>query len=114
MTKMIKNIVKSLIATLQMMFGYYLFAAILNLALPKGTGHIKIAIFGAFLICVNLSEHPTSVYNPFAFSLRFRTWIHVLFGTGGGNNSYKEPEPIQKIQEPPKQDEQRKADKDEK
>lgn len=111
MTKMIKNIVKSLIATLQMMFGYYLFAAILNLALPKGTGHIKIAIFGAFLICVNLSEHPTSVYNPFAFSLRFRSWIHVLFG---GNTSYKEPEPIQKIQESPKKEEQRKAEKDEK
>lgn len=96
-----------------MIFGYYLFAAILNLILPKGTGHIKIAIFCAFLSCVNLSEHPTSVYNPFAFSLRFRSWIHVLFG-GGGNDSYKEPEPIQKIQEPPKEDTIKKGDNNEK
>lgn len=110
---MIKNIVTTLIATLQMIFGYYLFAAILNLILPKGTGHIKIAIFCAFLACINLSEHPTSVYNPFAFSLRFRSWIHVLFGSGG-NDSYKEPEPIQKIQNSPNKDEQRKAEKDEK
>ena len=106
---MIKKIITSLIATMQMILGYWLFAIILDLVLPEGTGHIKIAIFGTFLICISISEHPTSIYNPFAFSLQFRTWIHVLLGGG-----YKEPEPIQKIQNSPNKDEQRKAEKDEK
>ena len=101
---MIKKIITSLIATMQMMLGYWLFAIILDLVLPEGTGHIKIAIFGAFLICISISEHPTSIYNPFAFSLQFRTWIHVLLGSG-----YQEPEPIQKIQDSPKKDEHSEA-----
>ena len=106
---MIKKIITSLIATIQMMLGYWLFAIILDLLLPEGTGHIKIAIFGAFLLCVSISEHPTSIYNPFAFSLRFRTWIHVLLGNG-----YPEPEPIQKIQDSPQKEEQSEAKNNEK
>ena len=89
--------IKSLIATTQIIFGYLLFAAILNVVLPEHTGNIKIVIFGAFLIFVRLSEHPTSHHNPFAFSLEFRPWVHILFG-----NKYEEPEPIDKIQDSPK------------
>ena len=92
--------IKSLIATIQMVFGYLLFAAILNLLLPEHTGNIKIVIFGAFLAFVRLAEHPTSYYNPFAFSLGFRGWVHILFGGG-----YDESEPIDKIQDSPKKDE---------
>lgn len=92
--------IKSLIATMQIIFGYILFASILNLILPAHTGNIKIVIFGAFLMFVNVFEHPTSHYNPFAFSLSFRTWVHVLFGS-----KYEEPEPIDKIQDSPKKDE---------
>lgn len=91
--------IKSLIATMQMIFGYLLFGAILNLILPAHTGNIKITLFGAFLIFVNVSEHPTSHYNPFAFSLSFRSWVHILFGGG-----YDEAEPIDKIQDSPKND----------
>ena len=92
--------IKSLIATMQMIFGYILFASILNLILPAHTSNIKIMIFGAFLVFINVSEHPTSHYNQFAFSLSFRTWVHVLFGS-----KYEEPEPIDKIQDSPKKDE---------
>lgn len=91
--------IKSLIATIQIVFGYILFASILNLILPIHTGNIKITLFGAFLLFLKVSEHPTSYYNPFAFSLAFRNWVHVLFGGG-----YDEPEPIDKIQNPPKKD----------
>ena len=92
--------IKSLIATMQMIFGYLLFAAILNLILPAHTGNIKIVAFGAFLVFVRISEHPTNYYNPFAFSLGFRSWVHVLFGGG-----YEKSEPIDKIQDSPKKDE---------
>jgi hypothetical protein len=92
--------IKSLIATTQMIFGYILFASILNLILPAHTGNIKIVLFVAFLVFIKVSEHPTSHYNPFAFSLEFRSWVHVLFGGG-----YDEPEPIDKIQDSPKKDE---------
>ena len=84
--------IKSLIATIQMVFGYLLFAAILNIVLPTHTGNIKIVLFDAFLVFVNVSEHPTNYYNPFAFSLGFRSWVHVLFGNG-----YDEPEPFRTV-----------------
>ena len=84
--------IKSLIATMQMIFGYILFASILNLILPAHTGNIKITLFGAILVFVKVSEHPTSHYNPFAFSLSFRTWLHILFGGG-----YNEPEPFRTV-----------------
>lgn len=92
--------IKSIIATMQMIFGYILFASILNLILPAHTGNIKITLFGAFLVFVKVSKHPTSHYNPFAFHLAFRSWVHVLFG-----REYEEPEPIDKIQDSPKKDE---------
>ena len=92
--------IKSIIATMQIIFGYILFASILNLILPEHTGNIKIVLFGAFLMFVNVSEHLRSHYNPFAFSLGFRDWVHILFGGG-----YDESEPIDKIQDSPKKDE---------
>ena len=92
--------IKSLIATIQIIYGYVLFAAILNLILPAHTGNIKIVVFGTFLVFIKVAEHPTSYYNPFAFSLSFRSWVHVLFSDG-----YNEPAPIDKIQDSPKKDE---------
>lgn len=84
--------IKSLIATTQVIFGYLLFAAILDLILPEHTGNIKIVIFSAFLAFIRLAEHPTNYYNPFAFSLGFRTWVYFLLGGG-----YDESDPIDRI-----------------
>lgn len=75
-----ENIKIQIIAFLQVIFGYLLVAAFLELLYPtgEGVGKVKIVYFIYFSVLFRVEPHSTSLYNPFAFNVFWRNWINKL------------------------------------
>lgn len=75
-----ENIKIQIIAILQVIFGYLLVAAFLELLYPTGMGmgQTKITFFIYFSVLFRIETHSTSLYNPFTFNVVWRDWINRL------------------------------------
>lgn len=75
-----ENIKIQIIAILQVIFGYLLVAAFLELLYPigMGMGQTKITFFIYFSILFRVESHPTVLYNPFTCNVVWRSWINKL------------------------------------